>query len=61
MFGATFTFRLVEPEPSGDRVMLAGLSEIRGPAGEIVALNLIVPEGPPSFVTVIASDWSEPG
>ncbi len=53
--------RLVEPEPSDARVTFAGSSEIRGPDGEIVALNLIVPEGPAMSVTVMASDCSDPG
>ena len=53
--------RLVVPEPSGDRVTFAGLSEICGPDGEIVALNMIVPETAALSVTVMASNCSEPG
>src|SRR2546430_3560135 len=53
--------RLVEPEPSDARVTFAGSSEIRGPDGEIVALNLIVPEGRAMSVTVMSSDCSDPG
>ena len=54
-------FRLVEPEPSDARVMFAGSREIRGPDGEIVASNLIVPDGPALPITIMASDCSVPG
>ena len=54
-------FRLVEPEPSDARVMFAGSREIRGPDGEIVASNLIVPDGPALSVTIMASDCTVPG
>jgi len=49
-------FRLVEPEPCDARVMFAGSRETRGPDGVMVALNLIVPEGPAISVTTMASD-----
>jgi len=53
--------RLVVPEPSADRLTFVGVSEICGPDGEIVALNMIVPERLVLSVTVMASNCSEPG